>query len=325
MGSDKLRVIYVTGCGASGSTLLGMMLGAHSEILSIGEVFRLARYYRDGLTCTCSEKVSDCELWAPVWSRLEWDKLIDVDKDSERLFQRSAESKYEAEVVHPLAVRRWRDAFYKAFVSENLPTLQTEHLFSALNLETGKSIFVDTSKVLPRLWYLNRNPNIELTVVYLVRDGRAYINSLRRPRDFGRFPGFLRSIVACVASAVWANEWRQSHANVSAIVDAGELERVVRIRYEELVADPRSALTPLFDSLGLTYDDGIVEYFKGRFHNIAGSPSRISLRPLSLETSWVKSLTWWDYFVFRLIAGRRNVRFGYGSFCPADPLQEQQY
>jgi hypothetical protein len=46
-----MRVIYIAGAAHSGSTLLDLMLNAHPEIVSVGEVLKLNRQlgYRDKL------------------------------------------------------------------------------------------------------------------------------------------------------------------------------------------------------------------------------------------------------------------------------------
>ena len=63
----------------SGSTLLDQLLGAHSQIRSVGEVHHLAAYALEDrsrynpvhqLVCSCGQSVSRCPFWSRVESRL---------------------------------------------------------------------------------------------------------------------------------------------------------------------------------------------------------------------------------------------------------------
>ena len=46
MTSIKVRVIFIASLSHSGSTLLDLMLNAHPELVSVGELKQLSRYAR---------------------------------------------------------------------------------------------------------------------------------------------------------------------------------------------------------------------------------------------------------------------------------------
>ena len=65
-----LRVYGIAGCGFSGSTLLSLMLGAHSKIFGTGEAHGAIRAYRQLLTQQnvsnyCAMHHDACEFWTP--------------------------------------------------------------------------------------------------------------------------------------------------------------------------------------------------------------------------------------------------------------------
>ena len=66
-----MRVIYIVGTSHSGSTLLDLMLNAHPEIVSTGEVIRLKRAWINSkpAACTCGNPVAECTFWLRVDQR----------------------------------------------------------------------------------------------------------------------------------------------------------------------------------------------------------------------------------------------------------------
>ena len=66
-GRSPVRVIYLTGTGRSGSTLLGNALGSMPGTLSAGEVrFLLRRGIGELGRCGCGEPVVECPVWRPA-------------------------------------------------------------------------------------------------------------------------------------------------------------------------------------------------------------------------------------------------------------------
>ena len=69
-GSDPTRptrVIYISGTGRSGSTLVGNAVGSFPDALSVGEVkLGFRRGLVDGGFCGCRELVRECPVWVPA-------------------------------------------------------------------------------------------------------------------------------------------------------------------------------------------------------------------------------------------------------------------
>lgn len=70
----KPRIVYIVGLGHSGSTLLDMLLGSHSQMRGLGEIvpFLKATDWEKELqsTCSCGEKGYDCPFWSEIPSRI---------------------------------------------------------------------------------------------------------------------------------------------------------------------------------------------------------------------------------------------------------------
>lgn len=152
--SQRSTLIYVTCPGHSGSTLLDLMLGAHSRVVSLGELKKLGSAGVESCSCG-SAPVSCCPFWQQVGEQLArttdlslWD--LEVESEDPSVFAR-----------HNLA------------------------LLNSIQAVTGNHRFVDSSKSLPRLIRLRDTGLFDLRVVHLVRSpyGVVYSN-VKRGRDW---------------------------------------------------------------------------------------------------------------------------------------------
>ncbi|QNI87049.1 sulfotransferase protein family [Synechococcus sp. ROS8604] len=151
---NRLRptIAYITSRPHSGSTLLALLMNAHSKVISVGELKQLLHHQ----TCTCHGLPPEkCPFWSQVDARVyesvglhlyELD-LIDGDDDAK-------------------------------FLRDN------EALYMALALVSGCSIIVDSSKTLRRLKRLRKaigdGAQFDLIPINLRRGAFGTLNSVRR-------------------------------------------------------------------------------------------------------------------------------------------------
>ena len=74
MSSEKIRILYVSGAGRSGSTLLELMLGQINGFTAAGE---LRHFWERGVLknqlCSCGRHFDDCSFWQEVAAAIESD------------------------------------------------------------------------------------------------------------------------------------------------------------------------------------------------------------------------------------------------------------
>jgi hypothetical protein len=151
-----MRVIYIAGAAHSGSTLLDLMLNAHPDIVSVGEVLKLNRRIkrkRSGVErsvrCSCGSPISQCGFWEDVDRRVrETDgrKLVELE-----LQENSASESHRA---------------------------ANSVLFRGISHVSQKDFVVDSSKLPARLAQLMSLSDINLYPVHLVRDPRGQLASV---------------------------------------------------------------------------------------------------------------------------------------------------
>ena len=65
--SKKIKLIYISSNGRSGSTLLDMLIGIHSKCFTLGEFQVLPiDYLYNTQPCGCNRRVDSCDFWADI-------------------------------------------------------------------------------------------------------------------------------------------------------------------------------------------------------------------------------------------------------------------
>ena len=162
-----MRLIYIVGASHSGSTLLDMMLNAHPEIISVGEVFKLNRIKRSRsgkpkvTRCSCGALgLVQCEFWSRVnerTMRIHGKSFVDLNLNEYRQYDKAANA--------------------------------NSILFQGISEVSGKDFVVDSSKMPRRLNHLMQLNDLNVYPIYLIRNPRGQIASV-----FAR-NGLLKSIL----------------------------------------------------------------------------------------------------------------------------------
>ena len=153
-----MKVLYIVGLGRSGSTLVDILLDAHSGIQSLGGVRRL-NHYAANRPCPCgAPDFGAC----PFWSR--------VDAELERRIGRSLTSVD----VHARDHRRFAE--------------HNRAVFEAAARVAGVDVVVDNSKSVGRLRRLMAVDGLEVLPIHVARDPRGRAQSLRKRNSRGYLP-----------------------------------------------------------------------------------------------------------------------------------------
>ena len=308
---DNINVIYVAGTGRSGSTVFDRVLGTLDGVTSFNEIYRMMS---DGLVrndrCACGENFRACPFWVEIVGRTFAGP--EHEQHITRLFYKFDRTRQFVRIFTGAAGTR-----YKAELDEFRGWLRT--LYFSLAEVSGSSVIIDSSKVPTRSLILTTIPGINVHVVHLVRDARAVVHSWHKEKfnpAFGqplpRF-GTLRTVSFWYARNFFT-EMLRYRAPYS------------RVRYEDFVARPRSALARLIDDVGplagkhfdFVDDDSLV---LSKLHSIGGNPDRFTtgvtkLRP---DISWQSKLARSNRLAVSVMAYPMLRRYGYVGRAAAVP------
>lgn len=322
----RLGLIYVLAASHSGSTLLAMLLGAHRDTCSVGELNARNIGDPDRYRCSCGAGIRQCGFWQSVHDRMAACgtpfEITNAGMDV-----RSGASAFERRLLQPLhrgpVLERLRDA--ALHLAAGWRHRQAEILrCNQLLIQTvgelyGAQWVVDASKIGIRLKYLLRDPALDVRVVHLIRDGRAVALTYRNPDEYadardpqrrGGGSGTGRSQPVRSMRAA-AREWRRSNEEAECILRRLDPAQWIEVCYEALCADVDGALARMFRHFQLD-PERRVENFRERCRHVVGNGMRFDAsREIRCDERWRDVLTASDLEEFDAVAGVLNRRYGY--------------
>lgn len=304
-GRSVVRVVYLTGTGRSGSTLLGNAIGSLPGALSAGEVrFLLRRGIAENGHCGCRAAVVECPVWRPALEKTFGS--IPGPAEARRL---------DAALTALTRRRRvrWWAAGRTSAEADELIDLHGR-LLANLAETSGATTIVDSSKLATFGALLSRSPLLDVRPVHLVRDPRAVAYSWQREvasQAVEGYDGEMERFRAGKAAAMWL------HSTVSVgTTFARRGVDVLDVRYEDFVTDPVATLRRVADFAGLPPDTGFVR--DGALdlrtsHAVAGNPNRMRSGPVSLraDTEWRSHLRARDRALVSAVTATHRRGHGY--------------
>ncbi len=214
---QRRRLLLIRGLGHSGTTILDLSLGAHPQLVGLGEAARilerpspgdesrgpaqLRRELRFKRSCTCGALAAECPVWGPM---LDWLPA----HDGRSLAEKTLRLLDGVNMHHPEA--RWVVDSYQ------------------------------DDMVLPFL----EDPDLEIRIVHLTRDLRSWVHS--RSRDGRRRRQWLPGLKPLL-------RWCRVNARQASRLDSTG-RAVYRLGYEQLALDPEGSLRRLCRWLDIDFD-----------------------------------------------------------------------
>jgi hypothetical protein len=257
------KLLLIRGLGHSGTTILDLALGAHPRMVGLGEAARILRRplpgeehrgpaqlraeLRHQRVCTCGATAAQCPVWGDL---LEWlpahDHLPLADK-FRRLMEAVSFAGVQAGHADDWLVDSYQD-----------------------DLELPSQSF----------------PDLDVRVVFLVRDVRSWVHSrVRDRRNKGKSLLGVRNVVR------WCRVNRRFER---------ELQRcgkpVFPLGYEELALAPDQALGRLCEWLGLEFSEAMLTPgLASGSHILSGNRVRFDpqkTRQIRYDASWLQAPAW---------------------------------
>ncbi len=292
-------IIYISGSGRSGSTLLERILHSSPGVSALGELHCLWRLPQATITCSCGSSFPADTLWQEILAQARFD--TSTIADLRRLESRVCRSGFIAR--HRFSLESLgADPDVQDFLALQF------RLFEATTKVTGSPVLVDSSKAGPRAWILACDPRV--TLVHLYRDPADVMASWRSNKfDPGMGRAMKRMPIGSAALDWWKVEQLMRR-----------LERVcpvARIDYRALCDAPRSAVAAALAELGLSNEPAWLSANQiepgNDYHSLNGNPDRFSKSVIEIAArriDWVKVAPI-ERTAIRLIS--RVLRFLYPS------------
>ena len=321
-----IQLAYILSASHSGSTMLAMLLGAHPEICTAGELKATALGDVERYRCSCGNFIRQCDFWNRVCERMA-QQGINFDIANAQTNFHSIHSDYVQKLLRPLhrgkILELARDAALALSPAwhRGLPRMQRINalLADCLIRQSGASVLVDSSKVALRLKYLLRNPAFDVRVIRLIRDGRGVALTYMDPARFadacdptrrGGGSGGDRAAERLELRKA-AHEWKRSNEEAEALLSSLAPHQQIRVHYEELCREPRATLMRLARFLGVDPEQVTLDFRRVEQHVVGNGMRLDTTSEIVLDERWREILTPHDLAEFDAVAGTMNWAYGY--------------
>lgn len=309
-----IKYVFVTAAGHSGSTLLDLLLGAHPNGLSLGEINQLPKNIALNTVCSCGAKLSDCKFWQPILEQVNhrlgtvladepYDlflgyinatKIVDIDHQT-RFRDLRRRICYASEFA-------WRSCSLKGtnpLATSLLKGTQNKvSLFDLILGVTGASYVVDSSKHYMDAVHLYEQAPQNSKILLLIRDGRAVFNS-----------GLKIGLGRRQALQAWLFATQRATRIFGRCLPANSFYKV---HYENLAADPRREISAICNFIGYPFATRMLDFSNAEHHIANGNNMRFTASSkIELDEKWRKELSHQDLLYFEQRAGQLNRALGY--------------
>ena len=248
---ERPTVLMVLASARSGTTLLGALLDLHPRVAFVGELNKRRGWLERGATCGCGLRYDECEFWLPLATM---PSFRDPGDGGDRRATAVEMRELQAEIRRPAAVLR--ALVGRPTVGQRRYVAYVEQLHRDIAAQAGASVIVDTSKKnLVDILLFGSIGSLRFEVVHLHRDPRGVVASRlrgargRAERGAGRHPLASRLGGPIVVRDSLA--WDRANGLGLLLTRRLDADAVVRLRYEELVADSRGRAGQLLAAVGL--------------------------------------------------------------------------
>ncbi len=270
-----VTVVVVNSLSFTGTTWLNLVLGSHPRCFTLGPPDRAWRLRRDGARDrTCLVHGADCPFWSGFW------KTHDADAN----------------------------------------------FFAQLAGHAGRDVVITNNPLADGAGRDLRAADLWVKEIQFVRDGRAIAASHVRHQR-GKV-SFFEAVAGFLHPSFSTFRWEQD-----------DPDRLC-LRYEDVLADPHGALARIAAFTGLDYDESALRFWEHEQHITSGNGGTVALVRLAQglpmgsfadrqfyeeqfarmreqgpaafsDARWEEELTRQDRFIFDVLCGAVNARFGY--------------
>lgn len=311
---STVDTLYILSAGHCGSTLLDLVLGSHSRIVSLGEVSFVPSSLVIGKICSCGKSMPECGYWQRLltclgkrYQRDFWKEPRSLNLgffnghrniDFERL-TRWFKLKWKTQHALRAAEILLGAPVFKPFTGEFRQAIDTTFsYYDCARNAAERPLVVDSSKdYIKGISLYQANPD-RVRLILLSRDGRGVLHSHLK-RDISRE----------YALSAWGNYYRRALPLLRRAVPD---DHVLPVRYEDFAANPDQTIQRICDFAGITFEPAMLDFANHEHHITEGNDMRMATTSeIRLNTSWKQELKTEDLNCFEKRLGAVNRSLGY--------------
>jgi len=268
--NEKIKLIYISGIGRSGSTLIDLIISTDPKVFSVGEIYKFNKIKKENIPCNCGKNFSNCSFWKDFYyskykikNRIN---LIDYIKTINFIFN---------PFIKKINFRK---------------KSQNYSLLKKIKEKTSSKYILDSSKDIARLIELDSNPFIEVYNISIIREAEEVANSFSSRKNKNKKNYFISLL-----------KWNFINYIIVKYLKKRDYSKNLVIDYEEFCKNPKKGISSIEDFLQIKIPKEYVKKIRSMEHHglaqnrISQKEKRkkfegISLKQYNKKRSTVKKL-----------------------------------
>ncbi|MEG3754548.1 hypothetical protein [Psychromonas arctica] len=327
MTHKKQKLVYLAAASHSGSTMTAMLLGAHPDLCSVGELKAINLGDKNSYLCSCKKLVGECEFWEGVAEKMAT-KGHDFCISDAKTDIRTGATPYMLKLLGPLVRSPLMEFIRDSLLTlspvwrKQLPFLQKRNADYARSIAEQAKVdtVVDSSKIGIRLKYLLKNPELDIKVIWVVRDGRGVSLAYKNPSEFAdaknpklRGGGAGKTQEQGRGIEIGAHEWVRCNQETEAVLATMSKNNWIRVHYEDICNNTEQTLDTLFNFIGVDPAKKRLD-FKTVEHHVVGNGMRLDdSEVIQLDDRWKILLSEDELQTYYQVTGNYHGHLGYAK------------
>ena len=274
------KVAYVMGTSHSGSTMLAFLLNLHPQIVSVGEASPSLKRNHDRhlLICSCGAPLGECPFWTEVYRRVSEQGVEFTPVNWAMTY---CSNKRIRDVLYVNRANPFVEGIRRLLLKFHFHHIRKKNHANLIAIKTileltNSSVFADASKSPNRFELLKTIPELDVRLIWLLRDPRAFVNSMKR-RGLSLEEAAIR--------------WKKSQIVMRRTYKKVPENKKMILKYEELCTAPQENMNAIFRLLEVPEID-LPENYKSTPHHIIGHKTRLGDQAsVYLNEKWKTNLT----------------------------------
>lgn len=313
------QIIIILGYRRSGSTILAKALGCNSNCSAIGEINSFHKEIKNPESpCGCGKVYYSCKYWKRVIDEINIEKRTNVQKtDKDFNVQIGSEITKWNNILLFIPTLLFNKLYNYKYLQMKINN--TFYLYKKLFEHSKSNVLIDSTKTLFRALVLasfQKKKGIEFKFIFLVRDGRAVLNSTQKGYYFINRNDGSRDVtnVEIKKPEDEVKNWRFANTLYYGILKVFRRKNHLIVKHEDFCNNPKETLERICIFSNIPYESKMLEIGKHENHILGGNPSRINATAIrQADDKWRNDLDKNSLEYFQRKAGWLNFLIGYNK------------
>jgi hypothetical protein len=299
----KNSVVFISGSGRSGTTIVDRILGTIPEAVTVSQLYHIIfDLYHEEVICSCGNQTGKCEFWTLVIKKLSLSK--ENIKKITRIHEEINHSRYFFNILFGTLSNK-----KKVELKYYLKWLET--LYDTIFEITKKNIIIDSSKVPSHILLLSKINKYNISDLHIIRHPSGVVKSWQKNKYDPSKKKFMNTHSTHKILFNWII--RNSLSNILKY-----LMPYKRYNYEKIIDNPDYIFNQVLKNFKIktnfTFNIKNKSILLESNHTLSGNPHRFHTGKINLikDESWKKEISLFKRIYIFIFLLPLMVKYKYG-------------